>query len=109
MDGFKFYNTNGEELFSAVEKEPDLAEQELVDEELSRSSHVTSSPADHADPGQPQSQTSASLLTLDVDLPTILEEQEDEDTHDCPLIEEHTTNGIDQEITPGVSFINDAS
>ena len=50
VDGFKFYNTNGEELFSNVETEPNLAEQELVDEEFSRSDGVTSSTAAYATP-----------------------------------------------------------
>ena len=42
-NGFNFYNTNGDELFSNVENETNLAEQELVDEESSRSDGVTSS------------------------------------------------------------------
>ena len=108
VDWFRFYKTNGDELFSNVENETNLAEQELVDEELSRSDGVTSLKAAHATSGQPQSQSSTSLLTLDVDLSTILEKQEDEDINDCPITEEHITNGVDLDITPGVSPTDDA-
>ena len=44
----------------------------------------------------PHSQISASILTLDVDMPTILEEQEDEAMHDCHVIEEHTNSVADK-------------
>ena len=103
VDGFKFCNTDGEELFSSVETDTNLAEQELVDEELSRSDGITSSQADYATPGQTQSKSSTYLLTLDVDLPTILEEQEDEDINDCPITEEHITSDVDHSITPSIS------
>ena len=43
VDGFKFYNKNGDELFSNEETEANLAEQELVDEEFFRSDYMTSS------------------------------------------------------------------
>ena len=71
-----------------------------MDEELSRSDGMTSSQADHATPGQTQSQSSTSLLTLDVNLLTVLEEQEDEDINDCPITEEHITSDVDHIITP---------
>ena len=109
MGGFKFYNTNGDELFSDVENVTNLAEHESVDEKLPRSASVTSPSADNAAPGQHQSQSLRSLLTIDVDLSTILEEQEDEDIHDCPITEEHTTIDVNQKITPGVSFTDDSS
>ena len=87
VDGFKFYNTNGDELFSDVQSETKPAEQELIDEELSRSASIISPSPNDAEPGQHQSQSSIALLTLDVDLPTILEEQEDEEINDQPIIE----------------------
>ena len=106
VDGFKFTNANGDELFADVEDDTNLAEQELVDEELSRSQQMSDTstglhPVENhtSETEHSHSQTSASLLTLDVDLPTILEEQEDEAMHDCPVTEEHTQSVADQEIT----------
>ena len=58
------------------------------------------------DSGHPYSQASESLLTLDVDMPTILEEQEDEDIHDCPS-EELAVTGVVQENTPAASPTDD--
>ena len=52
VDGFKFCNTDGEEVFSSAETATNLAEQELVDDELSRSDGMTSSQVGHATPGQ---------------------------------------------------------
>ena len=78
VDGFRFTNANGDELFADVEDDTNLAEQELVDEELSRSHQMsdTSTGLHHienhtSETEHSHSQTSASLLTLDVDMPTI--------------------------------------
>ena len=48
------------------------------------------------------------LLTLDIDIPTILEEQEDEDINDCPITEEDTAIGVDQNNLPSVPTSDDS-
>ena len=113
VDGFKFTNANGDELFSEVGYNTNLAEQKLVDEEMSGSQLPDNStgltPGEEGIPetGHHHSQALESLLTLDVDIPTILEEQEDEDINDWPIIEEDTYIGADQEITPIVPIPDD--
>ena len=93
MDGFKLTNANGDELFAEVEYSTNLAEQELIDEEISRfqvpdhSMGLTHGEEDIPETCHRYSQALESLLTLNVDVPTILDDQEDEDINDCPIIE----------------------
>ena len=105
VDGFKFTNANGDELFADVEDDTNLAEQELVDEELFRPDGVTSPPASEPILGSTQSQPSTSLLTLDVDIPTILEEQDDDAIHDWPISEEHAAVSYTHLTLPTISSV----
>ena len=115
VDGFKLTNANGDETFSEVEYNTNLAEQKLVDEEMLRcqvpdnSTVITPGEEDITETGHKNSQAFESLLTLDIDIPKILEEQEDEDINDCPITEDDTAIGVDQEITPIVTIHDDST
>ena len=49
------------------------------------------------------------LMTLDIDIPTILEEQEDDDKHDCIITEEGISIGFDHKISPGIPTNDDST
>ena len=107
VEGFKFTNTNGDEIFAEIEYNTSLAEQELVDEEISRAPvpdysiglppGVEDIPETYHHP-----QALESLMTLDVDIPTISEEEEDDDINDCLIVDEDIPIGVDQEISPNI-------
>ena len=72
------------------------------------STGLTPGEEDIPETGRQHSQALESLLTLDVDIPTILEDEEDENINDCPITEEDTAICVDQDISQSVPTPDDS-
>ena len=95
FNSFKFLNENGEELFSNSEKQTDLPKTEILENTMaSEETDDLSLPQTNS---SFQSKPSESLTALDVDMPTILEEQEEEVKSEL-LISEESMAGVDNTV-----------
>ena len=55
------------------------------------------------------SQALESLMTLDIDISTILEDQEDNDINDCIIIDEYIAISVNQKISLNIPTNDDSS